>query len=176
MSAAVRACARITRQSIRVSPVDAGAAHALARDLAASPSLAGTRDWRLPNGRDTLRYSKIQHPCAECPVPPATRRPARGRRAQPRGVDRTGSASPAVDSRPSLSARVHQKPQAYWARQREPLGYLCQPPSFLITAEHDNGVRPLIGDEQPPARRIKTEIARPVAVRRDYLVERECAR
>src|SRR3989441_1256851 len=41
--------------------------------------------------------------------------------------------------------------------------------------QHDSGVGPLIGDEQPPPGRVQAEIARPIALCGDHLLERERA-
>src|SRR5437773_3335837 len=68
------------------------------------------------------------------------------------------------------------EPQADGAWYREPLARGRQPAVVGIAPEHHDGVRPLIGDEQPPPARIQTEIARPVALGGDHLLERERAR
>ena len=59
---------------------------------------------------------------------------------------------------------------------QQSVGALASTGHLPIAREHDGGSRPLIGDEQPPARRIQAERAGLVAVGNDHLLERERAR
>src|SRR6266513_259825 len=77
---------------------------------------------------------------------------------------------------PRVRSRRRQEPEADRTRYRDPLARGCQPAVVWIAPEHDNGVGPLIGGEQPPPGRIEAEIARPVALCGDHLVEQERAR
>src|SRR5436190_4474361 len=77
---------------------------------------------------------------------------------------------------PRVRSRRRQEPEADRTRYHDPLARGCQPAGVRIAPEHDHGVGPLIGDEQPPTGRIQAEIARPVALRGNHLVEHEHAR
>ena len=71
---------------------------------------------------------------------------------------------------------MRSKAQAGGTRCRNPVVRRRQPATLPNAREHDDGSRPLIGDEQPPARRIQAERARLVAIGKDHLLERERAR
>ena len=78
------------------------------------------------------------------------------------------------DAAPSRShPDVRPEAQAHWTWQSDPLVRWSQPSAVLVAREHDDRPRPLIGHQEPPARRVQTEIARPVAIRRDHLLERK---
>src|SRR5256885_1966592 len=77
-----------------------------------------------------------------------------------------------------MGSRAHgrrQEPQAHRTRYRDPLARGCQPAGVRVALEHDDGVGALIGDEQPPPGAIQAEIARPIALCGDRLVEHERA-
>src|SRR5437660_1386849 len=97
------------------------------------------------------------------------------------GTGRTASATTTATTGTEIRTRggpsSSSEPQANRTRYRDPLRGArgCQPTSVRVAREHDNGVGPLIGDEQPPSGRIQAEIARPMALCGDRLVERERA-
>src|SRR5947207_3427799 len=71
------------------------------------------------------------------------------------------------------STRLRPEPQADGTRHRDPLVRRGQLTAPLVPSEHDDGIRPLVCHEQPPPGRIEAEIAWPVALRGDDLIERE---
>src|SRR5438128_12675668 len=76
----------------------------------------------------------------------------------------------------SRAPRRRQEPQANRTRYRDPLARGCQPAVVRVAPEHDYGVGALIGGEQPRPGWIQAEIARPIALRGNHLVEHERAR
>src|SRR6185436_19507552 len=74
-----------------------------------------------------------------------------------------------VDAARHRSPCMCTEPQTDRTRQRNRLLRRSQPAALLVPTEHDDRIRLLVGDEQPPPARIEAEIAWPVPTRRDHL-------
>src|SRR3989442_9535000 len=74
---------------------------------------------------------------------------------------------------PRVRSRRRPGPQADRTRYRDPLARGGQPAVVRIAPKHHDGVGALIGGEQPPPGGIQAEIARPIAICGDHLVQHE---